>query len=442
MGFEPSTKLVLKELKAEGLSLIRGETEVCIEECNPKYAKNIDIKYFVQEAQKIKIEVYEVDDDNDETPLEELRCLGIAEFMIPELLKGEGNILTVPLKLNKKKTGGEATIMYELLKKSAKIKMMQLSAQITLSAKTETDFYYRLYRSIAVLPQATLLSIPEQSLDSLEECNRKKSIDNLVLVYDSKFGSLNHDETCYNWKDMKELFSKISLEDPNLPLSIEVGIKKSPEGGEENSVDSQLAIKHFSVDKFKKEGVSFQIESQAIQYGTFNINSIDVYDEFKFVDYIQSGASLQLCVSIDYTLSNVRESVNRNYHTTDLENNPYALILRALGNAILCFDSSRRIPVIGNGATIPKIGRSYCFALTGSIFEPEVVGLSSVFELYLNALSKVRLSGPTYFSQVLEYFGDLVEQSLKVPFSESLHYYVVAVLADGSPIDMEETLDQ
>lgn len=62
-------------------------------------------------------------------------------------------------------------------------------------------------------------------------------------------------------------------------------------------------------------------------------------------------------------------------------------------------------PVYGFGGKIPGTpdGKaSHCFALNGDIFAPEVNGVQGIINAYYNSLNKVKLYGPTNFSDILE----------------------------------------
>jgi hypothetical protein len=47
--------------------------------------------------------------------------------------------------------------------------------------------------------------------------------------------------------------------------------------------------------------------------------------------------------------------------------------------------------------------------LTGDIFDPECDGIDGVIETYKEALKKIKLYGPTYFSEVLKLIVDMAE---------------------------------
>jgi len=59
---------------------------------------------------------------------------------------------------------------------------------------------------------------------------------------------------------------------------------------------------------------------------------------------------------------------------------------------------------------VPPLTRaSHCFALNGDIFDPEVDGIEGVVEVYKNAIRKVKLNGPTYFSEVIKLVANMAQ---------------------------------
>lgn len=64
-------------------------------------------------------------------------------------------------------------------------------------------------------------------------------------------------------------------------------------------------------------------------------------------------------------------------------------------------------PCFGFGGKLPndptRETASHCFALNGDIFYPECSGKQGLLNAYYQSLGKVELSGPTKFSQLLEY---------------------------------------
>ena len=68
---------------------------------------------------------------------------------------------------------------------------------------------------------------------------------------------------------------------------------------------------------------------------------------------------------------------------------------------------------MGFGAIIPGITTenkgSHCFAINGDAFNPEIFGINNVEMSYKKCLSAIKLHGPTYFSQLVQYANNMAE---------------------------------
>lgn len=439
MASEPSTKLVVKEKKGEDEWALVGQTEIVVEDANPKYVNSVQAIYKMQDTQEFKVEMYEVSTDQDPNNVKEQYCLGSADFLLHELMKEENKTIEIPLKEKRKKKCGMVTIIFERVANSNKIKTLTIAAEINPWYKLGIDFYYKVYREIS----GTIVPLNESS--SNQENLDITKMENLMIVYDSKYGGPKQHELAYTWKQLKGPYSVIACGDPNMPLIIEIGYKEPISSNEEEEVkyiNKRMFCQKVSVCSLQRAEVAWPLELNGERFGVFKFGNPLITEEYSFMDYINGGVSLKLCVGFDWTLSNNRPSQKLEYHNLDLDLNPYGHILRTLGRAILCFDKTAKIPMIALGGAIPDVGRSYCFALNGKMFEPEVVGISSAIELYLNALKKAGLAGPTYFSELLSYYADYIESYVKCGFEENPRYFTILFIIDGSPIDIEETKDE
>jgi hypothetical protein len=218
-----------------------------------------------------------------------------------------------------------------------------------------------------------------------------------------------------------------------VPLYIEVGVQEESKKGEWK----KLIVKSTSIGSLTNSEVRWPLEAGGVRYGVFRLYDPVMSEDFSFLDYVHGGVSLKLCLGFDWTASNNRP--DNEMHTEELDKNPYALIMRSLLRALLCFDQDGRVPVLGTAGVIPQVGLSYCFALNGKLYDPEVVGLSSIIELYLNALRKTKLGGPSIFGELLKYYADFYDEYMKSSFSEFPRYFVLILMIDGSPIDIDET---
>ena len=106
------------------------------------------------------------------------------------------------------------------------------------------------------------------------------------------------------------------------------------------------------------------------------------------------------------------------------------------------YDSDKEIPAYGFGAQVPptKNKASHCFALNGDIFAPECNALEGVIEAYQHALHKVKLYGPTHFSEILSEINGRCEQLEISAYNQE--YHILMIITDGIINDMQKTIDE
>ena len=156
------------------------------------------------------------------------------------------------------------------------------------------------------------------------------------------------------------------------------------------------------------------------------------YEQPSFVEYLNSGWQISLCVAIDYTLSNGEPHSAFSLHSLR-GNNQYLMAIDSVGRVLEPYDSDRSFPVFGFGGINPLSGQtSHCFPINGKPDNPEVFGVDGIIEAYKSSLRTVQLSGPTYFSPLLAQYLGYVQQ-----FTDTNQYQVLLILTDGEIFDMD-----
>jgi hypothetical protein len=159
----------------------------------------------------------------------------------------------------------------------------------------------------------------------------------------------------------------------------------------------------------------------------------------RFVDYIYTDKlQISMLCAVDFTGSNGEPHLYNSLHyINNAEPNQYQQALQASASIVSYYDSDKKFPVYGFGAQYKGdvTGTvSHCFNLNFSNDNPEVEGVQSIMDTYKNALPKLNLSGPTYFSpciyKTIEYVRSKgIENS----------YYIMLIITDGQINDMPET---
>lgn len=78
--------------------------------------------------------------------------------------------------------------------------------------------------------------------------------------------------------------------------------------------------------------------------------------------------------------------------------------------------------------------QNHCFPLNGNFAEPEVKGIDGILEVYKRNMPHIYMSGPTFFSSVLDVFMDYAMEG-----RELKTYFILLILTDGRLHDMVET---
>eukprot|EP01117_Protostelium_nocturnum_P007480 TRINITY_DN2673_c1_g1_i1.p2 TRINITY_DN2673_c1_g1~~TRINITY_DN2673_c1_g1_i1.p2 ORF type:complete len:523 (-),score=201.66 TRINITY_DN2673_c1_g1_i1:2011-3579(-) len=162
------------------------------------------------------------------------------------------------------------------------------------------------------------------------------------------------------------------------------------------------------------------------------------YSEFKsptFLEYIMSGMEISLSIAIDYTGSNGNPDVpsSLHYQKTD-QLNEYAKAIRSVGDVVAPYDRSGNFAAYGFGGSFQPAGTSHCFNLnlTNSPYLP---GIDGVLMAYRESFKRVSLSGPTYFNQVLTEVNRVAASSPK-----GSKYHILLIITDGVINDQEATI--
>lgn len=162
---------------------------------------------------------------------------------------------------------------------------------------------------------------------------------------------------------------------------------------------------------------------------------------FKFIDMLKSGLQIALAIGVDYTNSNGDPTDKNSLHFCQgREPNPYERAISSCGSIVGYYDSDQKFPLWGFGGKPGGSGQvNHCFPVNFSD-DPEITGLDNVIACYRSSLSSVQLSGPTYFSPLINTLNNMVRQDLmNDPYSKN--YNILMILTDGMINDMDATCD-
>eukprot|EP00828_Plagiopyla_frontata_P030574 TRINITY_DN3990_c0_g1_i2.p1 TRINITY_DN3990_c0_g1~~TRINITY_DN3990_c0_g1_i2.p1 ORF type:complete len:244 (-),score=35.50 TRINITY_DN3990_c0_g1_i2:74-805(-) len=144
-------------------------------------------------------------------------------------------------------------------------------------------------------------------------------------------------------------------------------------------------------------------------------------------------------IAIDFTGSNGNPSKPNSLHylNTSGQYNQYQSALYEVSEILLYYDYDKNIPMFGFGAKVNNNNEAnHCFPMT---FNPQnycVQGLQGIMQAYSYSLSNVKLSGPTYFGEILQQ-----TKQLSIQQKDQNVYTILLILTDGEIHDMDKTLE-
>lgn len=181
--------------------------------------------------------------------------------------------------------------------------------------------------------------------------------------------------------------------------------------------------------------------------GKIRIESSKTKLYHSFLDYIRGGLNFSVVTCIDFTGSNGEPNSPSSLHyQSPTSPNQYQQAIGSVCSVLMNYDYDKQIQVFGFGAT-PNFPNaqgepfnqvtSHFFPCSGDMNNTSGNGVEGVFQLYNNALKNLELSGPTYFSHLLERAINFTGMNMK---NNPDNYTILLILTDGVIHDMSETI--
>lgn len=381
-----------------------GRTEVVWNNLNPEWVTFFTVMYIFEIKQYLRFIVYDVDDNN--ANLSKQTIIGQAEVELSTIVS-TGSALNLTLKDSKNKKSGQLLITTEQVENCSSV----VNFKFTCPTLKRMRFFSSNH------PFYVIAKSSESGL--------------YIPIYQSEVSKKK------NWKRATVPYQVFCNIDPNRPIRISVFDRRS--------FKASVLIGYMDTSFSNLcENVNREydlINSKNKNVGKLNIQEISLQQRFSFYDYIHGGIQLNLIVGIDFTSSNGFPNEPRSLHYLDRSGdsfNQYQQCIKSVGEILCPYDTDQLFPVLGFGA---KIGNQsltqHCFPLTFDPQKPCVTGLDGILEVYQNALSQVRLSGPTLFAPLIRYANQLAVHS----FQENRTYTILLILTDGIINDMQDTCD-
>ena len=166
-----------------------------------------------------------------------------------------------------------------------------------------------------------------------------------------------------------------------------------------------------------------------------------------FISYLRSGMNINLTIGIDFTGSNGHYKDKPSYHYLDAGMNNYEKAIRSCGDIVAHYDNDQLFPVFGFGfcfidSSLNNFEGQYTdfnYPINCNLQDPNIKLIDGVLQEYRKFITKIHLSGPTYFSPMI---NDLIFECKKeIKEGKIMNYHILMILTDGQIDDMEETKD-
>ena len=166
-----------------------------------------------------------------------------------------------------------------------------------------------------------------------------------------------------------------------------------------------------------------------------------------FISYLRSGMNINLTIGIDFTGSNGHYKDQPSYHYLDGGMNNYEKAIRSCGDIVAHYDNHQLFPVFGFGfcfidSDLNNFEGKYTdfnYPINCNTENPKIQYIDGVLKEYRKFITKIHLSGPTYFSPMINDLNYEVKKELSE--GKIMNYHILMILTDGQIDDMEETKD-
>jgi len=383
------------------------KTEKIQNDLNPKFGKTILMDYRFEEVQNLKFCVVDVDSNSNKWTNQDF--IGSATCSLASIVSKSDSDYTATLRRPNAQTAcGEIIISCEEVGDSNMDVTLQLSG-IKLDKK---DMFgksdpFLIFSKIRENGTYTPVHKTEVVKNTLNPTWREFRVSAAVLCGGDLERQLKIE--CFDWD---------SNSDPDLIGECVVTLRELSVSGAQ-----------FSLINPKKKAKKRSYKDS----GTLKVNAGKLEKKFSFLEYIRSGYQLNLMVAVDFTASNGTPTfANSLHYINPYQPNQYQQAMAAVGQILLEYDSDKMIPAYLYGAKIN--GQTHhCFPLNFNATNPEVPGIPGLLAAYQNAISQVKLYGPTNLAPTLA-------MAKSVMNARKGQYLVLLILTDGVISDFDKTV--
>ncbi|CAG2215173.1 Copine-5,Copine-8,Copine-1,Copine-2,Copine-A,Copine-4,Copine-9,Copine-7,Copine-6,Copine-3 [Mytilus edulis] len=396
-----------------------GRTEN-IQNCHdPKFANGFVVEYFFEEVQKIKFEVYDL--DNATPKLTDDDFLGMLECNLAQVISK--NPFYSPLK---KKNGKDNMANSTITVRSEEVKEGGLMAYMSFSAKKldnkdfmgKSDPYIEISKG---MPDGTWVVVHRTEVikNTLNPTWRPFNLAENVMCGGDKNKDIKFDVFDYDNDGSHDLIGTFITTITAMSEAI-----KQP-------------VSFPCINPKKKEKKRSYENS-----GIVHLTSFKLERNPSFLEFIYGGMQVNFTVGVDFTASNGDpKTANSLHYINPYQPNEYQQAIQAVGAVCQDYDTDKMFPALGFGAQIPpEMKVSMEFALNFNATNPYCAGIQGILDAYTNCIQQIRLYGPTNVSPIIYHVARFAEAAQKEEATKGAHaYFALLLLTDGVITDMDAT---
>ncbi|KNC46943.1 copine III [Thecamonas trahens ATCC 50062] len=421
--FSKSDPMAVVYLASGGSWVEYDRTETINDNLSPAFVKAINVDYFFETTQHIRIAVYDVDDASG--GLAQQDFLGSFDTTVAAVMGGRGQRVTGQMKDAR---GGSMAATMTV--SGEEVTEMKLELQLQLAARNldKKDLFGKSDPFFEVC-KARTGATAENTADAAM----------WVPVIRSNVVKKNLNPT---WAPIHVPVSKLVGSDIERRILLRIydwNKKSEPDLiGEVSTTISQLESAGvndgFEVIHPKKRRKKKKYRNS----GVLMVTSFALIEKPSFLDYVVGGCDISLSVGIDFTASNGNPATPASLHyISPYEPNQYVRAITSVGEVLANYDSDQRFAALGYGAKVPPGNQvSHCFPLTLDPNQVEVVGVEGIVHAYYHALHHVSLYGPTNFAPIIR---AAAAQAGRHATQETQEYMLLLIITDGIISDMDAT---
>lgn len=391
-----------------------GRTEVISNNESPSFVKKFRILYNFEVVQEFRLEVVDVDKNNEPTNVDVRKCnkLGEVEFKLSDVLLAPQRSLV--LRLLHTPRASTIILVAEELSGAREVLTMQLAAR----GLTDVEVFSR--------------------SDPFLEISKSTEAGTWLPVFKTEVVDSNLSPV---WKEFKIKGTQLNNGDPNRPLRIKV---YDYEDSGKHHLLGEAETNALKLQELSQSGSWLQLTGgpnpkQRAGAGEVQVRSFNVTSYPSFLDYLQAGSELGFMVAIDFTASNGHPNDAHSLHFLHGGPTIYESAITGVGRVLEAYDTDKIFQCYGFGCKAQRGGGTvqHCAPLGGQDPQGSCQGITGLLQAYRQAFDAWELSGPTLFSPVLR----RAVATASRPQGGKVQYTVLLILTDGVIMDMQDTID-